>query len=127
MDEKSSFQSRNGLTLQRCVIVYFTVCTSLLHSKFISITCTGAAYLARAGVLNSHRATTNKQAFGWVTTDMPGYEPKNFPPEKECERKTSTDPIEWVYHARWVDDGRVITSSGDSITHFLDSFFVLFS
>ena len=56
--------------------------------------CTGAALLARAGVLDGRRATSNKRAFGWVA----GQGPK----------------VNWVRQARWVDDGNVVTSSGVS-------------
>jgi len=54
--------------------------------------CTGAALLARAGVLDHRKATSNKLAFDWVMTQGP-----------------HTD---WIRRARWVDDGKVITSSG---------------
>jgi transcriptional regulator GlxA family with amidase domain len=54
--------------------------------------CTGAALLARAGVLDGHRATTNKLAFEWV--------------------RDQSAKVEWVPHARWVEDGRFVTSSG---------------
>jgi transcriptional regulator GlxA family with amidase domain len=56
--------------------------------------CTGAALLAKAGVLDGRRATSNKRAFGWVTEQGP--------------------KVDWVRQARWVDDGPVITSSGVS-------------
>jgi transcriptional regulator GlxA family with amidase domain len=56
--------------------------------------CTGAALLAKAGVLDGHKATTNKRAFNWV-----------------AEQSTKAD---WVRKARWVDDGPVVTSSGIS-------------
>lgn len=56
--------------------------------------CTGAALLARAGVLDGRRATSNKRAFGWVTEQGP--------------------KVDWVRQARWVDDGNVVTSSGVS-------------
>ena len=56
--------------------------------------CTGAALLARAGVLDGRRATTNKWAFQWVVSQGPR--------------------VEWVPVARWVDDGNVVTSSGVS-------------
>jgi transcriptional regulator GlxA family with amidase domain len=56
--------------------------------------CTGAALLARAGVLDGRRATSNKRAFGWVTEQGP--------------------KVHWVRQARWVDDGTVVTSSGVS-------------
>jgi transcriptional regulator GlxA family with amidase domain len=56
--------------------------------------CTGAALLARAGVLDGRRATSNKRSFGWVTEQGP--------------------KVDWVRQARWVDDGNVVTSSGVS-------------
>ncbi len=56
--------------------------------------CTGAALLAKAGVLDGHKATTNKLAFNWVVEQG--------------------SQVEWVKQARWVDDGHVITSSGVS-------------
>jgi transcriptional regulator GlxA family with amidase domain len=56
--------------------------------------CTGAALLARAGVLDGRAATTNKRAFTWVVAQGPR--------------------VEWVRVARWVDAGPVVTSSGVS-------------
>jgi transcriptional regulator GlxA family with amidase domain len=56
--------------------------------------CTGAALLARAGVLDGRRATSNKRAFAWVAEQGP--------------------KVHWVRQARWVDDGSVVTSSGVS-------------
>jgi transcriptional regulator GlxA family with amidase domain len=67
--------------------------------------CTGAALLAKAGVLNHHKATTNKMAFDWVMQQGP--------------------EVNWVRSARWVDDGKFITSSGvaagiDMSLHVID-------
>ncbi len=56
--------------------------------------CTGSALLAKAGVLDGRRATTNKAAFSWVVEQGPN--------------------VEWVREARWVEDGPFITSSGVS-------------
>jgi transcriptional regulator GlxA family with amidase domain len=56
--------------------------------------CTGSALLARAGLLDGRRATSNKMVFQWVTEQGPR--------------------VEWVRQARWVEDGRYATSSGVS-------------
>jgi transcriptional regulator GlxA family with amidase domain len=64
------------------------------HAETTTSVCTGAALLARAGVLDGRRATSNKRAFAWVTEQGP--------------------KVDWVRQARWVDDGPVITSSGVS-------------
>lgn len=56
--------------------------------------CTGSAVLAKCGVLNNRRATSNKQALEWV--------------------KSVNDRVDWVEEARWVVDGKYYTSSGIS-------------
>ncbi len=56
--------------------------------------CTGAALLARAGLLDGRRATTNKMLFQWVAEQGPR--------------------VQWVREARWVEDGPFVTSSGVS-------------
>ena len=56
--------------------------------------CTGARLLARAGVLEGRRATTNKVAFDATAALSSG--------------------VEWVREARWVKDGNVWTSGGVS-------------
>jgi transcriptional regulator GlxA family with amidase domain len=63
-------------------------------SACVASVCTGAALLARTGLLNKKRATTNKLDFAWVVTQGP--------------------EVQWVRVARWVEDGKYITSSGIS-------------
>jgi putative intracellular protease/amidase len=56
--------------------------------------CTGSAILARAGLLDGRRATSNKQFFELARGQGPA--------------------VEWVEEARWVEDGPFATSSGVS-------------
>ena len=56
--------------------------------------CTGAGILAATGALEGLRATTNKLAFDWPRSQGP---------------KTK-----WIPQARWVEDGKFITSAGVS-------------
>ncbi|KAH3629536.1 hypothetical protein KXW27_002712 [Aspergillus fumigatus] len=60
--------------------------------KYIMSVCNGAGVLARAGVLDGRRATTNKMLWK-PTTALRG-------------------DVRWVREARWVADGKVWTSSG---------------
>lgn len=62
--------------------------------KYIFTICTGSLLAAAAGVLDGHRATTNKAAWKTVTS---------FGPRTH-----------WIAKARWVDDGKVWTTSGVS-------------
>lgn len=54
--------------------------------------CTGSVILARAGLLDGRRATSNKSALEWVSAQS-----RN---------------VEWRARARWVVDGKYMTSSG---------------
>src|ERR1700756_1515508 len=64
------------------------------EAEIVTSVCTGAALLARAGLLDGRRATTNKAFFQWVADQGP--------------------KVGWVRQARWVDDGKFVTSSGVS-------------
>lgn len=63
-------------------------------SQYVLTVCTGSALLAKTGLLNGRRATSNKRAFDWV--------------------KTSSSQTHWVEKARWITDGKYYTSSGIS-------------
>jgi putative intracellular protease/amidase len=56
--------------------------------------CSGTALLARSGLLDGRRATTNKMFFQEIAAQGPR--------------------TEWVKEARWVEDGKYVTSSGVS-------------
>lgn len=56
--------------------------------------CTGSAILAKAGLLKGHKATSNKNFFSLAVKQDPS--------------------VDWQGKARWVEDGKFITSSGVS-------------
>ena len=64
------------------------------NARIVASVCTGSALLARAGVLDGRRATSNKIAFDWAASQGPR--------------------VEWIRRARWVEDGKFLTSSGIS-------------
>ncbi len=63
-------------------------------ARWTTSVCTGAALLARAGLLDGRSATTNKLAFDWASGQ--------------------SARVRWQRRARWVVDGTVMTSSGVS-------------
>jgi transcriptional regulator GlxA family with amidase domain len=62
--------------------------------RYIVSVCTGSVLLARAGVLDGKRATTNKASWTRATAEGP--------------------KVDWVPVARWVVDGNIWTASGVS-------------
>lgn len=64
------------------------------NTPHVASICTGAALLARTGLLDGLKATTNKRAFKWASSQGP--------------------KVDWVKQARWVEDGKYFTSSGIS-------------
>lgn len=64
------------------------------RARYVISVCTGSALLAKTGLLDGQRATSNKNAFDWVVTQGPN--------------------VHWVREARWIEDGKYFTSSGVS-------------
>ncbi len=62
------------------------------EAEIMASVCTGAVLLARSGLLDGHRATTNKAAWAWASS--------------------SSEAVSWQAKARWVQDGPYWTSSG---------------
>lgn len=60
----------------------------------VATVCTGAALLSKTGLLDGKKATTNKLAWKWATAQ--------------------SAKVLWVPKARWVEDGKFISSSGVS-------------
>ncbi|WP_029903976.1 DJ-1/PfpI family protein [Prevotella sp. 10(H)] len=63
-------------------------------SEYVLTVCTGSALIAKTGLLDSRKATSNKRSFDWV--------------------KESSANVLWIREARWVKDGKYYTSSGIS-------------
>ncbi|MEX2081299.1 MAG: DJ-1/PfpI family protein [Dehalococcoidia bacterium] len=63
-------------------------------AELLMTVCTGTMIPAAAGLLDGHKATTNKMAFAEVAAAGP--------------------KVEWVKQARWVEDGKFVTASGVS-------------
>ena len=63
-------------------------------AEFVCSVCTGSGVLGAAGLLEGYRATSNREAFAWASSQG--------------------DRVEWIPSARWVVDGNRWTSSGVS-------------
>ncbi|MGD1946190.1 MAG: DJ-1/PfpI family protein [Croceivirga sp.] len=63
-------------------------------SDYVLTVCTGSALLAKTGLLDGKKATSNKRAFSWVSSQ--------------------NSNVDWDKKARWVIDGKYYTSSGVS-------------
>lgn len=71
-----------------------TLREALEEAKYCLSICTGSALLAKTGILDGKRATSNKIAYDWA--------------------KSNSLEVEWIRKARWVVDGKFYTSSGVS-------------
>ncbi|KAF3920807.1 hypothetical protein ABW20_dc0108250 [Dactylellina cionopaga] len=83
--------TRNDTTMAPVIEFVKDIYPSL---QYVISVCTGATILARAGLLDGKRATTNKRAWAWATT--------------------FGQRVRWQPHARYVRDKNVWTTSGIS-------------
>ncbi|HXR47788.1 MAG TPA: DJ-1/PfpI family protein [Candidatus Limnocylindrales bacterium] len=63
-------------------------------SRIVATVCTGSLVLAKTGLIDGRKATTNKRVFQFVKTNAP--------------------KVNWIAKARWVEDSKYFTSSGVS-------------
>lgn len=63
-------------------------------AQYVASVCTGSALLAKTGLLDGKKATSNKQFF--------------------ILAQQQSDRVDWQTEARWVEDGKFFTSSGVS-------------
>lgn len=68
--------------------------TANATTELTTSVCSGSALLAKAGLLDGLKATTNKRFFSLAATQ--------------------SDKVDWIVAARWVEDGKFFTSSGVS-------------
>lgn len=68
--------------------------TAATAAQQVMSVCSGSALLAKAGLLDGRRATSNKMFFDLA--------------------RNQSDKVQWVEAARWVDDDPYVTSSGVS-------------
>lgn len=68
--------------------------TAAEKAEYCLTVCTGSGLLAKTGLLDGRKATSNKRAMDWAVSVNP--------------------KVDWQYSARWVIDGKYYTSSGIS-------------
>lgn len=102
--EKSSRIEPDGILIipggqgTRTLVSDIGFCKNLLEiaeqSRFCLTICTGSALLAKTGLIDGRKATSNKRSFEWV--------------------KSTNQKVDWQSSSRWVVDGKYYTSSGVS-------------